>query len=157
MEIATSVIIQAPKEAVWGTVPDIENAAKRISAIESVEVLEKPKRGMVGFKWKETRTMMGKTATEIMWVTEAVEQEFYKTRAESHGAIYTSSIELKEKNGETELTMRFNGQPVTLFAKIFSACLGFMFVGASKKALNKDLQDIKAAVEGKSEQITQPR
>ncbi|NOT09859.1 MAG: SRPBCC family protein [Gemmatimonadales bacterium] len=157
MQITTSVIIQAPKEAVWKAVTDIENAAKRISAIESVEVLEKPERGMVGFKWKETRTMMGKTATEIMWVTEAVELEFYRTRAESHGAIYICGIELKESGGATELTMRFDGQPVTLFAKVFWACLGFMFVGATKKALNKDLQDIKAYVEGKSDQVAQPR
>lgn len=157
MEIASSVIIHAPREVVWRAVTDIENAAKRISAIESVEVLEKPQRGMVGFKWKETRTMMGKTATEVMWVTDAVEPEFYKTRAESHASIYTSSIELKEKGGATELTMRFDGQPVTPLARVFWACLGFMFVGATRKALSRDLLDIKAAVEGKSDRVAEPR
>jgi len=156
MEVVTSVHIQAPREVVWRMVTDIENAAERINAIENVEVLEKPEQGMVGFKWKETRTMMGKTATEIMWVTEAVEPEFYKTRAESHGAIYMSSIELREKAGTTELTMRFDGKPTTLVAKICWTCLGFLFAGATRKALSRDLEDIKAAVEDSAGQGKQP-
>lgn len=148
MNITTSVQIQAPRETVWEVVADIENAAERISAIESIQVLERPTQGMVGFKWKETRTMMGKTATEIMWVTDANEPEFYTVRAESHGAIYTSRIELKEIPEGTELTMDFDGKPITLTAKVFSFLLGFLFVSATKKALKKDLEDIKAAAEG---------
>jgi len=147
MEIEVKTNIHADRESVWKTVTDIENAAQTISGIEKVEVLEKPKTGFVGFKWTETRTMFGKTATETMWITDAVEPEFYKTRAESHGAIYVSTIEIKEKGGETELTMRFSGTPVALSAKIFWAVLGFLFVGATRKALSKDLADIKAAVE----------
>ena len=97
MEVATSVLIQAPRAAVWKRITDIEHAPQTISGIEKVEILERPASGLVGLKWKETRTMFGKTATETMWITDAVEPEFYKTRAESHGAIYVGSLELAEK------------------------------------------------------------
>lgn len=147
MDVNAFVIIEASRQAVWDVVTDIEKAAHRIDAIESVEVLERAE-GLVGFKWRETRRMMGKSATEVMWVTAAVEPEFYETRAESHGAVYTSRISLEEHGASTKLTMRFHSQPVTTTAKVFSACLGFLFMGGIRKALRKDLEDIKAAVEG---------
>lgn len=147
MEVQASVEIQAPRQEVWEVITDIEKAADRIEAIESVEVLERPQSGLVGLKWQETRRMMGKSATEVMWITEAAEPEFYVTRAESHGAVYTARISLQDQGESTQLTMQFQGQPVTTMAKIFSACLGFLFVGGMRKALHKDLEDIKAAVE----------
>lgn len=148
MKVETSVVIQAPRQVVWDVVTDIEHAAERIEAIESVEVLERPESGLVGFKWKEARRMMGKTATEVMWITEAVEPVFYETRAESHGAVYTSRISLEEQGESTKLTMRFQGRPVTTMAKVFTACLGFLFTGGMRKALTRDLEDIKGTVEG---------
>ena len=152
MEVATSVLIHAPRAAVWERITDIEHAPQTISGIEKVEILERPASGLVGLKWKETRTMFGKTATEIMWITDAVEPEFYKTRAESHGAIYVASLQLAEKGGGTELTMRFSGEPVTPSARLMGILMGWMFQGATRKAFVKDLSDIKAAVEGKQAQ-----
>ena len=90
MKIKAKVSIKGKKEDVWDVITDIEGSVERISAIESVEILEKPATGILGLKWKETRTMFGKEATEIMWVTDAKENEYYQTRAESHGALYIS-------------------------------------------------------------------
>jgi len=149
MDLTVSVVVHASRQEVWDVVTDIEHAADRIEAIESVEVLERSETGMLGFKWKETRRMMGKTATETMWITGAAEPEFYETRAESHGAVYTSRIALEDQGAYTELSMRFHGQPVTAISRVFSACLGFLFVGGIRKALERDLEDIKAAVEGR--------
>jgi len=149
METEVKAIINADRKSVWNTIANIEDAAQTISGIEKVEILEKPASGMVGFKWRETRTMFGQKATEVIWITEAVELEFYKTRAESHGAIYTSTLALNESNGATELSMRFSAQPVTFGAKVMWMLTGFLVAGVTKKALAKDLQDIKAAVERK--------
>jgi carbon monoxide dehydrogenase subunit G len=148
MDVATSVLIHAPRAAVWRRITDIEHAAGTISGIEKIEILERPASGVVGLKWKETRKMFGKTATETMWITDAVEPEFYKTRAESHGAIYVASLELAERAGGTELTMRFSGEAVKTSAKLMWTLTGWMFRGAMRKACGKDLSDIKAAVEG---------
>ncbi|MCK5673789.1 MAG: hypothetical protein KAH95_10455, partial [Spirochaetales bacterium] len=88
------------------------------------------------------------TATEVMWITDAVENEYYRTRAESHGAIYKTEF-LLTKNGEsTDLIMSFDAELVTFKAKLMSI-MGFLFIGATRKALQEDLKDIKIAVEGK--------
>ncbi|MDX1478592.1 MAG: SRPBCC family protein [Saprospiraceae bacterium] len=150
MQLSTSIEINASREAVWKIVTDMEKAPERIEAIESVEILEQPANGLVGLKWKETRTLFGKQASETMWVTEAEENHFYKTRAESHGAIYISTITVEEANGVSTLTMSFSGKPVTFGARVMSALMGWMMKGATKKALAKDLEDIKRVVESQS-------
>ena len=147
MIVDSQVAINAPKEDVWRAITDIDGAAERISGLEKVEVLERPESGLVGLKWRETRTMFGKTATEVMWITDALENEYYKTRAESHGCVYLSTLAISEDNGQSTLIMTFEGQAQRIVAKVFSCLMGFMMKGAIKKALAKDLQDIKAAVE----------
>jgi len=82
MKLSAKTAINAPKEAIWGVITDIENATKNLNGVEKVEILEQPSDGLVGLKWIETRTIFGKTATETMWITEAVENKFYQTRAE---------------------------------------------------------------------------
>ena len=147
MKISTSTTINAPKEKVWGIITDFEHAPTTISAIEKVEILEQPESGLLGLKWRETRVMFGKSATEVMWITEAEENGFYQTRAESHGSIYKSRMTVADTDGGTELTMSFEGEPQTTGAKVMSALMGFMFKGATKKAVAKDLADIKAKAE----------
>lgn len=150
MEIEARTVIQADRETVWKAMTDKENISKVIPGIEKVQVLEKPKSGIVGLKWTETRTLFGKTASETMWVTEASDLDYYKTRAESHGAVYLSSIEMKPASGGTELTMRFKGQPVTFGAKLFWLLMGWAFAGPTRKAMQKDLDAVKASLEGKA-------
>lgn len=147
MRVSAQVDIKAPKESVWNAVTDIEHAADRIRAIEKVEVLARPQDGLVGWKWRETRTMFGKTATEVMWITAATAPDAYETRAESHGSIYRSRIALEEHGGGTRLTMEFAGEPVSLGARIMWRLTGFMFKGSMRKALQQDLRDIKESVE----------
>ena len=147
MKVSTSIEIEKPREDVWKAITDIENAQGRISSIVAIEVLEKPEAGFVGFKWKETRKMFGKEATEIMWVTDSVENEYYSTRAESHGSVYVSRLSLTESAGITTLTMSFSGEAQSLVARILSTLMGFLIKGSMKKELQKDLVDIKNYVE----------
>ncbi len=152
MNLEVQTAINAPRAAVWNVITDIENAADTISGIEKIEILEKPATGLVGLKWRETRTLFGKTATEVMWITAAEENSFYDTRAESHGAVYTTRISLAEQGGTTSIKMRFVGKPQTMVAKIMSLLMGWMFRGATQKALVQDLDDIRKAVEERTAQ-----
>lgn len=147
MEFKTEIQINANKEKVWSVMSDIENAKDNIDAIQSIEILEKPTDGMVGLKWKETRTLFGKEATEVMWITEAAENQYYQTRAESHGAIYISRLWIEDNEQGSRLNMSFNGTPVTFGAKLMSAVMGWMFKNATVKALKKDLENIKTVAE----------
>ena len=84
-----------------------------------------------------------------MWITDAVENQSYKTRAESHGAVYVTKFDLAEQGDKVQLTMNFEGVPQTFGAKVMSALTGGMFKKATEKALMQDLLDIKAKVENK--------
>lgn len=147
MTISVEVPIQGSKEEVWKIISDIENAIHTISGIEKVEIHHNPGESMIGLKWTETRTLFGKTATETMWITEAEKNQYYKTRAESHGSIYTTVMRIVEKNDVSVLSMDFTGQPQSLGAKIMSVLLMPFFKKATQKALYQDLLDIKKAVE----------
>ena len=147
MEVQAKVRIDGTKEKIWQVITDIEGSKKTIGAIEGIEILVKPTSGLIGMKWRETRTLFGKTATEVMWITDVKENDYYQTRAESRGAIYISKLQIEEQEGKTYLTMAFDGQTQSLPAKIMSVATGFLFKSATQKALQKDLEDIKVAVE----------
>lgn len=150
MRVTVETDIQASPDAVWHVVSDIENAAETIEAIEAIEILEHPTGpSLVGLRWRETRTIFGKQATEVMWVTDAVDSSHYETRAESHGSVYRTRIALHPHDGGTRLSMAFEGQPTTLRAKIIWVLTGFLVKRAMRKALERDLADIKVAVEAR--------
>ncbi len=150
MEVAVSVDIDAPTQPVWDVISDIENCMDTISAINALEIIE-PAKGpsIMGLKWKETRTMFGKEASETMWITDLDEGRFYEARAESHGSVYLSRMTVEPKGDGSRLTMSFNGQPQTFGAKVMWALTGFMAKGAMRKACLQDLEEIKKKVEAR--------
>ena len=146
--IVTEVIeINQTKDAVWKAITDIENCERIITSIIRVNILNKPSSGIVGLKWEETREMFGKEASETMWITDSVTNEYYSTRAESHGSVYITKLSLTAIDSGTLLTMSFNGIPQSFFAKILSFLMSPLIRNSIKKALIKDLADIKAYVE----------
>lgn len=148
MQVSSSIEILAPLMDVWKVIADIESAGTTISGIKSVEILEEASGpSIVGLKWRETREWLGRDAVEVMWITEAREASYYETRAESHGSIYTSRMELAETSSGTQLTMGFNSQPLTFGAKVLWALTGWMAKRSLCKVIDQDLQDIKGAVE----------
>ena len=146
MIVQAQVTINGFKAAVWATITDIENASEIISGIENIEVLEKPANGLVGLRWRETRMLFGKPATVEKWITEAAENEFFKTRVESDGIVFLSTISISESSGCITLTSSHDSQPQGIVAKLQSIPM-ILFKGVIKKALLQDLSDIKAAVE----------
>ena len=147
MIVEVQVTINGSKEAIWAVITDIENASETVGCIDKVEILEKPEDKLVGLKWRESRTLFGKTATEEMWITEAAENEFYKARAESHGFIYISTFSIAGQDGSNSLTMTHDSKPQSFVAKLMSVPMALLFKGIAKKAFLKDLNDIKAVVE----------
>jgi len=154
MIVQARVTINASKAAIWAAITDIENASQTISGIEKIEVVERPANGLVGLKWRETRMLFGKPATVEKWITDAAENEFYKTRAEDGGFVFLTTMRISEngisKNGGgMTLTSSHDSKPQTIVAKLSIPML-FLFKGVVKKAALQDLNDIKAAVERES-------
>jgi len=147
MIVEAQVTINGSKAAIWAAITNIENASETISGIENIEVLEKPANGLVGLKWRETRMLFGKPATAEKWITDAAENEFYKTKAEDRGFVYLCTKSISESSGGITLTESHESKPQGIVAKLLSIPMGFLFKGVAKKALLQDLNDIKAAVE----------
>ena len=152
MLVEVQVTIKGSKAAIWAAITNIENASEIISGIEKIEVHERPANGIVGLKWAETRMLFGKPATVEKWITDAAENEFYKTKAEDGGFVFLTTMSISE-NGISEngggitLTSSHDSQPQTFVAKLMSIPMGLFFKGVVKKAALQDLNDIKAAVE----------
>jgi len=146
MIVQAQVTINGSRAAIWAAITNIENASQTISGIENIEVLERPENGLVGLKWRETRTVFGKSATVEKWITDAAENEFYKTKAEDGGFVFLTTKRLSEGSGGITLAESHESTPQSIVAKLSIPML-FLFKGVVKKALLQDLNDIKAAVE----------
>ena len=146
MLVEAQVTINGSKAAIWAAITNIENASEIISGIENIEVLEKPANGLVGLRWRETRMLFGKPATAEKWITDAAENAFYTTRAESDGFVFVSTTSISESSDGMTLTSSHDSKPQGIVARLQPLPM-FLFKGVAKKALLQDLNDIKSAVE----------
>ena len=149
MLVEAQVTINGSKAAIWAAITNIESASEIISGIENIEVLEKPANGLVGLKWRETRMLFGKPATVEKWITDAAENESYKTKAEDSGFVFLTTMCISENSGGITLTSSHETKPQGIVARLLSIPMGILFKGVAKKALLQDLNDIKSAVEQK--------
>jgi hypothetical protein len=145
--VEARVTVNGSKAAVWAAITDFESASEIISGIEAIEILEKPASGIVGLRWRETRMLFGKPATAVKWVTDAAENEFYRTRAEDNGFVFLTAKRISENGGVVTLTESHESRPQGIVARFMSIPMALFFKGAIRKALQQDLNDIKAVVE----------
>lgn len=146
MIVEAQVTINGSKAAVWAATTDIEHFSKLLSGVEKIEVVEGPRTGLVGMKWKETRMLFGKPATVEKWITEAKENEYYITRAEQDGFVFITTNRISGSNGSVILTGTHETNPQGFAAKLKSLPMVF-FKGVIKKAILQDLNEVKATVE----------
>ena len=111
MIVEAQVTINGSKAAIWAAITNIENAAEIIRGIEKIEVLDKPANGLVGLKWRETRMLFGKPTTVEKWITEAVENEFYKTKAEDGGFVFFTTMRIFESGSGMMLISSHETKP----------------------------------------------
>jgi len=147
MKMLLDTKVDASKEKVWQIISNIEGSADVISGIEGIEILDKPTNGLVGLKWEETRIMFGKTATEVMWITESEKNQHYKTRAEGPGVIYETTLAVADDGPKTSLSMQFESEATSLGSRILSGLMSFFIKKSMSDAIEQDLVDIKAAAE----------
>ncbi|QES51565.1 polyketide cyclase/dehydrase [Streptomyces venezuelae] len=147
-EVSVEREIAAPMDEVWQALTDLESMPLVLSGVDAVEVLTPGPFG-VGTRWRETRRMFGKSATEEMWVTACDTPERYVAEADNAGMHYVSEFRLTERApGRTAVRMTFSAQPqaggkLPLLTRLLSG-LGARAVA---KAIARDLADVAASVE----------
>ena len=145
--ISVERAVAAPPSVVWGIVTDLDRAAGVIGSITSVERLDGRAGFGVGTRWRETRTLFGRQATEVLEVTAVDEGRAYTVEADSRGTNYRSVIRVEPDGAGSRLSMTFEAEPSGAVAKLMAATIGRLFEGSTRKALQRDLDDIAAAAE----------
>lgn len=147
--IAVSETVHAPIGDVFAAASDIPNAATRVRGINRIEMLTEGPVGQ-GTKWRETRTMFGRQASETMWIAEWEPPRRYVVEARSHGAHYLTPITFEDLgDGSTRMTMTMHATPETFMARVMMK----LFAGMRSKivsCLADDLKDIRAYCESPS-------
>lgn len=148
--IEITVKVNAPAEVVWRLITDIDGAPERISAIQSVERLDDLPEFGIGTRWRETRTMFGRTASEEMVVTEIEPGLSYLTEANNHGVQYLSRMQIEPTAPDAcTLTMHFDAKTSGFLNKTLGALVGRMMMSTTKKVIKQDLDEIAIAAERK--------
>ena len=140
--------VNAPADKVWAVISDIPGSAATLSGIDSIQMLSDGPYGE-GTRWKETRTMMGRTETVEMWVSQADPPRSTTVKALQGGADYTSRFTLADRDGGTDLTLTFGAEVLnpSRMSKLAMAVFGKLGMNITRKALAKDLAEIAAKAE----------
>jgi carbon monoxide dehydrogenase subunit G len=148
VDIVAQREIAASRDRVWGVITDLDRFAVVLSAVERVERLDDGTGFGVGARWRETRTMFGKQATEDLEVVSIEPEESYTTVAESSDTTYTSVLRIEPADEDRcRLSMSFGATPSGPVGRLLGATLGRAFRGATRKMLQRDLDDIAAEAE----------
>jgi uncharacterized protein YndB with AHSA1/START domain len=148
MRIEVSRHVAAPASRVWDVITDLGGSPEVLASVTRIELLEGPDPLEVGTRWRETRSMFGREATEEMTVTAVEPGRSYRVVAENHGTRYESTMAVRPQ-GEDDavLSMTFSAEATSLASKVMSTTVGRLFVGSTRKALEQDLADIASAAE----------
>ena len=147
--IIVSTHVSAPLERVFEVYTDIEKAEERIPAITKLEMLSEGPFGN-GTRWRETRVIMKKEATEEMWVTGFRPPQSYTVEAQSHGTLYETLFQFEPEGDGTKVSWTFKGTPQTFGAKLAALIFGLFFKGMMKKCMLGDLEALRDVCEGKT-------
>lgn len=146
MILETSIEISADRTSVFEAFTELSAYTDRIDAITKIEILAGDKAAL-GTRFKETRIMFGKEASEIMEFTAFETPSRFVLDARSHGSHYETSHSFEEKGGATKVKIFFKATAETFTAKILSALFFFM-KGSMIKAFQSDLKNMKDFLEG---------
>lgn len=149
-EITLSRVIQAPPARVWQVLIDLDHAAETLSGVLRVEMLTDGPYAL-GTRWRETRKMFGREASEELWVADNDPLRRTQVRATSGGVDYVTDFVLTPvaEGAQTELQVRFGAKlaaPTTV-QKVAMRAFAGLAARATTKALEQDLADIAAAAE----------
>lgn len=145
MKIALTKDIEQPVDRVFDIFTDLEGAADRIEGIKSLDVLTSGPVGK-GTRFRETRVMFKRDATEEMTITSFEPNQRYSVDCLSCGCHYETVFEFLPKGSSTRVEVTLQMKPVTFMAKLMSP-LGRLFAGTALKCFERDLDDLKTSLE----------
>lgn len=149
-DVAVTRAVAAPPERVWAVLTDLDGARDFLPGLVSIERLSGPEYG-VGTRWRETRKMFGKEASEEMEVVEVEPNRSTQMHAFNSGMFYKSGFRLTPTAGGTDLEMYLVGDfhNATAFQKLLGKIMGRMGAKATEKSIVDELAAIAREAESR--------
>lgn len=148
MEVTVTRETTASPEQVWAVMTDIEGTTETLSGVTVIERLDGGSGFEPGLRWRETREVMGKEATEELEVTAVDPGRSYTVEADSGGTHYRSVLTVEPSASGATITMTFGAEQTGgRIASFLAMTVGRLFQGPTRKALQQDLDDIAATAE----------
>ncbi|MEL6428261.1 MAG: SRPBCC family protein [Planctomycetota bacterium] len=138
--------VAAPQERVFDVYTQVDRLAERIPTITAVEVLTDGPFGD-GTRWRETRVVMKKEATEEMWVTGFEPPHRYNVEAESNGMKYSTLMSFTPERDGTTVRWEFTSTPQSFGARLLSGVFSVLLKGTMRKHMLGDLEALRAVAE----------
>lgn len=146
-ELSVEREVAAPPKVVWSVATDLDATVNTITSVTDVQRVS-GEGFAVGTRWRETRLMYGREATQEMEVTAIEPGRSYTVEAEDRGVLYTSKLKVEPAGEErTRLVMTFDSRPSSAMGRVLAASVGRLLRGTVWKALARDVDDLAAAAE----------
>jgi hypothetical protein len=139
-----SKVIAAPVADTFALFTDLEGYPGRVKGITRVEKLTPGPVG-VGTKYKETRVVFKREATETFEFTAFEPNKRLEMVANSCGAVYRCETRFSPEGAGTRVDITFDARPVSFFAKLLSP-LARLMMGTMRRCVEEDLNDLERAV-----------
>ena len=143
MRFACEVEVAAPPGRTFEVFTDVPGAPGRVSGIKKVELLTPAPVG-AGTRWRETRILFGREATETMWFSVFEPLRRVVVESDSCGARMTCTFAFEPTAGGTRVRLQMATRALTWTAWFF-APLGVLFTGVARKMMKKDLEELARA------------
>jgi len=137
--------VRAPVQRVFAVATNLRDGARNIPSITALEVLTEGPVGL-GTRFRETRKVFGREATEEMEITAFDPPRSMSLGAESHGCRYRNDFRFDPRDGGTRIEMTFNAEPVSFGAKVIGVLMRPMMKMLMAEC-GKDLDAIAATAE----------
>ena len=137
--------IKAPVEQVFELFTDIENAADRVSAIKKIDILSTGPFHL-GFRWCETRDVMGRLDDAEMEITSYEKNKGYTVTHHKAGVRIDTVFSFAPVENGTSVSIEFELNSQGLPPGLLSP-LEWAVSGKVRDVLSDDLDDLKRSVE----------
>lgn len=141
--------VAAPPAETFAVFADIEHAAGRIKEIVRIEKLTPGPVG-VGTRFRETRVMFKREATETFEFTEYTPGVAYAFKGVNCGMEYRCRFAFAPEGAGTRVDVTLEIRAMTLWAKLFTP-LAYLMRGMMRRCMAGDLDQLRAAVEGRKQ------
>ena len=148
--VRISAEVKAPVANIFPLFTDIEHAAERVSGIKGIKVMS-PGRFDLGYRWIETREVLGRLDDAVMEVT-AFERNRSYTITHHKGGVFGSGVRIgtvftfEPAPEGTKVSIEFELHPEGLPPGLLLP-LEWAIGGKVRHVLSDDLQDLKASIE----------